>query len=729
MKRKRDPYIELIRLVCCLLVLLYHVGILKGGYLPVAVFFVLSGYFTLFSLWRKKDFSLKDHYLKRLRSIYLPLAAVSLCSVALISLLPSASWINLKKETLSVLLGYNNFWQLSADQDYFVRHNSSPFMHMWYIAILLQYELLMPLLVKGLKKLAKNYSRLIPLGFFFVMALISYIVFVIHLTKGQTMLAYYGSFDRLFSYFAGCLVALIHIKAGPLVFGKRSVREILYGFYLLLLFVLSIFAGNEKMALTMGLVTLLGVRVLDNGRSLFDTKKKADPILLYLASLSYEIYLVQYPLIFLFDLTRLPIWLKAIFVIVTTLVAAVLLKRALMVKRKDIFGMILASLIALGSVFGFYRFLAAKDYSKEMKELEDKLSENAKLIEEKNKEYEQSLKQKEAEIDAIFESVGDEKEAVKQLLEKMPVVGIGDSILIDVADAMYERFPSGYFDGKISRDLYAGNEIMENMKAEGTLSDLVILSLSVNGDYVEERNAYMMEILEDREVFWIDAVGADDPEFNERFEAFAQNYPNLHIVRWNEYSQGHPEYFYYDGIHVMEDGIDALADLIYDTVYNVYLDKYEQIKADALNRKKELEESKIVFYGNDLLINAYSYIAEGRDNAVYHNDENFDFDSLYAMISESKENGTLEKRIVLVFDRNAGFKESDYRKLAKLCEGHEVYICDAGLANKDLGIDNVTVVDLYGLLKEHEEYLMADKIHLSPDGSKAMADLLFKVVK
>ena len=84
---------------------------------------------------------------------------------------------------------------------------------------------------------------------------------------------------------------------------------------------------------------------------------------------------------------------------------------------------------------------------------------------------------------------------------------------------------------------------------------------------------------------------------------------------------------------------------------------------------------------------------------------------------------------LLVFDRNAGFKESDYRKLAQLCEGHEVYICDAGLANKDLGIDNVTVVDLYGLLKEHEEYLMADKIHLSPDGSKAMADLLFKVVK
>ena len=725
MKRKRDPYIELIRLVCCLLVLLYHVGILKGGYLPVAVFFVLSGYFTLFSLWRKKDFSLKDHYLKRLRSIYLPLAAVSLCSVALISLLPSASWINLKKETLSVLLGYNNFWQLSADQDYFVRHNSSPFMHMWYIAILLQYELLMPLLVKGLKKLAKNYSRLIPLGFFFVMALISYIVFVIHLAKGQTMLAYYGSSissmiddERKSPRFLSSSLVVTPVRSST-SFRNLSV----------VVFVLSIFAGNEKMALTMGLVTLLGVRVLENGRSLFDPKKKADPILLYLASLSYEIYLVQYPLIFLFDLTRLPIWLKAIFVIVTTLIAAVLLKRALMVKRKDIFGMILASLIALGSVFGFYRFLAAKDYSKEMKELEDKLSENAKLIEEKNKEYEQSLKQKEAEIDAIFESVGDEKEAVKQLLEKMPVVGIGDSILIDVADAMYERFPSGYFDGKISRDLYAGNEIMENMKAEGTLSDLVILSLSVNGDYVEERNAYMMEILEDREVFWIDAVGADDPEFNERFEVFAQNYPNLHIVRWNEYSQGHPEYFYYDGIHVMEDGIDALADLIYDTVYNVYLDKYEQIKADALNRKKELEENKIVFYGNDLLINAYSYIAEGRDNAVYHNDENFDFDSLYAMISESKENGTLEKRVVLVFDRNAGFKESDYRKLAQLCEGHEVYICDAGLANKDLGIDNVMVVDLYGLLKEHEEYLMADKIHLSPDGSKAMADLLFKVVK
>ena len=51
---------------------------------------------------------------------------------------------NLKPETNSVLFGYNNFWQLDANMDYFAMHSSSPFIHLWYIAILMQFELIFP---------------------------------------------------------------------------------------------------------------------------------------------------------------------------------------------------------------------------------------------------------------------------------------------------------------------------------------------------------------------------------------------------------------------------------------------------------------------------------------------------------------------------------------------------------------------------------------------------------
>ena len=114
--------IDLIRLFSCIAVLLYHLNILNGGYLAVCIFFVISGYLSCVSLFKKNKISLKDYYKNRLIKLYLPLLVVVFVSISIISLFPSINWFNLKNETTSVLLSYNNFWQLSANLDYFQRH-------------------------------------------------------------------------------------------------------------------------------------------------------------------------------------------------------------------------------------------------------------------------------------------------------------------------------------------------------------------------------------------------------------------------------------------------------------------------------------------------------------------------------------------------------------------------------------------------------------------------------
>ena len=136
--------LNIIRLIACIAVLLYHLNILKGGYLAVCTFFVLTGYLSCISAFRKEKFSLKEYYKNRLFKIYLPLVIVVFISIGIISFLPNIFWFNLKPETTSVLLGYNNFWQLNANLDYFARHVDSPFMHFWYIGILLQFDLVFP---------------------------------------------------------------------------------------------------------------------------------------------------------------------------------------------------------------------------------------------------------------------------------------------------------------------------------------------------------------------------------------------------------------------------------------------------------------------------------------------------------------------------------------------------------------------------------------------------------
>ena len=83
-----------------------------------------------------------------------------------------------------------------------------------------------------------------------------------------------------------------------------------------------------------------------------------------------------------------------------------------------------------------------------------------------------------------------------------------------------------------------------------------------------------MKLVGNREIYWINAVGADDPKFNEKFKEFALNYPNIHIVEWDIEAKKHPEYFYSDGVHMKEgEGMKAYVDFIYKAIYDVYLEK------------------------------------------------------------------------------------------------------------------------------------------------------------
>ena len=131
--KKNYKNLNLIRVIACIMVFLYHLGLLKGGYLAVCIFFVLSGYLSIISASRKDSFSLKSYYKNRFIKIYIPLLVVTLLTIFVSCHFTDNLWLNLKPEATSVLLGYNNFWQLSANLDYFSMHSASPFIVYCYI--------------------------------------------------------------------------------------------------------------------------------------------------------------------------------------------------------------------------------------------------------------------------------------------------------------------------------------------------------------------------------------------------------------------------------------------------------------------------------------------------------------------------------------------------------------------------------------------------------------------
>ena len=221
-----------------------------------------------------------------------------------------------------------------------------------------------------------------------------------------------------------------------------------------------------------------------------------------------------------------------------------------------------------------------------MKELERILNENSKLAEEQNstnkemgvnvvEDVERSNETEKTDLNEIQKTKETEGNSIDETeiaekVKQLPVVGVGDSVLLAAINGLYKVFPNGYFDGKVSRSMIGGEEVLTNLSNEGKLGNIVILALANNSDYFEWRIDRIMNVVGDRQIYWVTAVLADDPEFNEKFREYAKKHPNIHIVEWEEKSKNHPEYFYGDGIHVKGDGIDAYANAIYEAIYEDY---------------------------------------------------------------------------------------------------------------------------------------------------------------
>ena len=714
--------LDYIRIISCILILLYHLNIIKGGFLAVCTFFTISGYLSCLSALKDDNFSIRKYYIKRLKKLYLPLIIVVFITIILIKQFSFINYINLKQETLSVLFGYNNFWQINANLDYFTRHINSPFMHFWYISILMQFDLLFPILFSIFKKLNKKINKNFGTIMVTLFTVISIILFSIFSKNKDIMVVYYNTFLRSFSILMGILLSILTYKYN-IIMPKilRRFNKPIFILYLLSLILICIFVDKtDNYALYMILITIISIRLIRY--STFKIIKSRNRLITLLSNTSYEIYLVQYPVIFFMTYIKMNDILKTIITIIITLIISFTVHMIINIKLKNILLKIIRFILfILITIFGIFIIINEKDNTKEMKELEELLNKNQKIIEEKNKDYINNLNKEREQWNNTLKDIENEKDKVAEIVHNLPVIGIGDSVLLGAIDGLYEKFPNGYFDGKVSRSITGSEELLEELKIEGKLGEPLILALANNGDYRDWVIDELMDILENRRIYWIDAVLADDPSFNERFENYVSGkYPNVRIVKWEEASKNHPEYFYADGIHLKSEGVEAYSNVIYDAIYQDYLKEYGNESTKKIDEYNKNIKEKITFYGNDVLVNSYDNIKNKFEKASFNIKNTYN--EIYEDIKEKIENDTLEHKVVFIFDSEFKISKDEYKKLIELCNNHEIYICN--MTKKDLLFENVITINFYEQIKKNNDYLMADKVHLSKKGNKALASLL-----
>ena len=554
---------DILRVVSCITILFYHLNILKGGYLAVCTFFVLSGYLSAISCLKKDKLSLKDYYISRFKKIYLPMIIVVFLSISIISLTTSYNWINLKNEVTSILLGYNNYWQINANLDYFVRNVSSPFMHLWFLSIIIQFEIIFPFIFLFFKKIKEKTNKIIPCIILIILGIISYILFNKNISN-NIMYAYYDTLSRLFSVIFGVLLGYIHVYFKPITIKNNILSKIICIIYLSLLIYLFIMIDSSSsiFGLSMLITTFISIRLIDYSITINNNIK--DELLLFLSKISYEIYLVQYPIIFILQYLKLNNYLNIVIVILSTFIISIILYYLLNIRSKKtkyikFIGLIIVSII---SIYGLFKYITAKDYSSEMNKIEKDINKNKKKQEEKRKEYIEKAKEQEEK----------KEESTKEYVSNMRLVGIGDSIMELALNDLSDRFPNGYFDGEVNRTEKKSFDLLNELNDKGLLGDAVLFNIGTNDSNCNLKcKENLLDIIGDRKLFWVNATNPDVDTFNQGLEDFASKHDNVYIIDWVSVAKEHPEYIYRDGVHPTPAGSKAYAETIYNEICKVYM--------------------------------------------------------------------------------------------------------------------------------------------------------------
>lgn len=726
-KKKYYQDLDFIRLIACVAVFLYHLNILKGGYLAVCMFFTLSGYLSCVSLLEKDKLSFLKYYINKLKKLYLPLLAVVSISVLVISFIKSINWFNFKPETISVLFGYNNFWQINANLDYFAKHVDSPFMHLWYMGILLQFDLVFPFVYIILKKIGDKLHKSISIIIPIILSIGSFIYFYMLIKSGSITAAYYNTFSRVYSLLLGVSLAFISYYYKPLVIKKDSkvFSRIILFVYLIILFVMFVYvkANSKYFICCMALSSLVTMRLIDYGTVYIKEKLNfLNKIVKSLSGISYEIYLVQYPVIFIFQYIK--IGYKVPLIILITVVISFVLHYSLQIKKsKSVFGILRYICFGLTMIvvcFGLYKIVTAKDYSDEMKNLETQLNQNEEEMKKRQKEFEQRKKEEQEKWDSVLKDLDKAEESLPEYVKNLNIVGIGDSVMLNALTELYKVFPKGYFDAAVNRTDWELNPILVNLKGKNMLGDVVLLNLGTNGECPQSCKTEYMNSLGDRTIFWVNATHPDFAVFNPNLEKFAEKHKNVKIIDWVSACKGHSEYLVADGTHLTPAGKVAYAKTVYQAIFDYYKKDLEKQKEEKLKEKESLEKGNITFFGNDLLLNIYNDIQAYYKDSEFVIKKDYNTKSLIEDLEKKIHDKSLSNNVVFIFDKTANI---NYEQVQSICKDYNIYIV---LTNKNSISDkeNLSVINIYDEILSNSEYVMVDGVHLTDKGNKKLIDIV-----
>jgi peptidoglycan/LPS O-acetylase OafA/YrhL len=564
------PAIDGLRAIAVTAVIFYHLGFqwIPGGFLGVDLFFVISGYvitrLLLDSIARSGGLDLRGFYKARARRLLPPMVFMIVVTAFYVSIWAQDSVKRFLTDIPFSLSGLMNWWLVFKEQDYFEAIGRPPLLqHTWSLAVESQFYLIWPvLLLLILKRFGK---RVIPIAALAIALFSGTALFLVSLQLDATSTVshvYFGTDTHSIGLFLGAALAVSWIPQNfKSEVSNRAQNFIdfigVFGLVGILGSFLLIDASSPTAyKIAFPLAAIFGAAIIT---SIVHPASRFAPILqnrvlLWIGERSYAIYLWHWVI---FQITRPRVdidgqdWaLIALRILVVLALADISLKLVeLPIRSGKVEYWFKGMKYRTASVRKRQKIAVIASISALVVSLSALSSVAVVSSNRTAQEFQESL-QSEPEFAPIVPEVADRTEMIWLT---------GDSVILGIRSALAEIRPLIVVNARVRR---AAPELLQEMTRdlEKAAGSTVVMDLGNNDLLTEETVRAIFELLKESPKIVVVNTAVPRPyrdANNELVEKLASQYANVRVVDWNAISDGHPEYFAPDGVHLVPIGVSA----------------------------------------------------------------------------------------------------------------------------------------------------------------------------
>lgn len=593
MKQKKVyyPAIEGLRVFALVGVLLYHLipEWVPGGYYGVLLFLVLSGFLSskkLLDDWdTNKKIKLTQFYKSRFKRLFPSVIWLLMVCSCLFIYLGNRFLIDFRGVFFSSVLQVNNWWQIAAGKSYFEQLGApSPFNHLWYMSIIGQLYILFPLFFGVAIHYLKTSKKMIQLllGIIFGSALLMGVLFYLDDNLNRV---YYGTDTRLFSFFVGVLLAVVHFnleKNKKVLSRKSQYVLLLISFSAMIYFMIAVYdyqAFNYIGGMLLFSFFSAGAvwAVLDQNNQI--NRLCSNKAVAYLSKRSFQIYLWQYPVIIAYNemipvqtVSWIHLFIKLSIIAFFSEISFQLIEK----KRYQVFNIERSDSFSLTKWFSIraaaavivsltlFALTVAPEASGFEEDIQEEFAENQEALEDFHMEEEEAHP-----FENELLEKGLSQEEIREA-QQTKLIAVGDSILLNIAPELKKVFPNAVIDADVGRQLYNSQEIFASLHTQYPNTREVIIFLGSNGNFKKSDLEDIVSLFPLETTIY--AVNTTVPKswqtsVNNTLVNTSRENANVHLIDWrNESLQHRADWFYEDGTHMNQEGREALIQLIAEMI-------------------------------------------------------------------------------------------------------------------------------------------------------------------